>query len=73
MRFTDEQHGAKLLATVAASKSRRARATAHPVLRGERKYLRALRAAEMAAWDANLPRELAEPFAAALAASNGSK
>jgi len=27
----------------------------HPVLRGERDYLRALRAAEMAAWEAGLP------------------
>jgi hypothetical protein len=27
----------------------------HPVLAGDRNYLRALRAAEMAAWDAGFP------------------
>jgi len=42
---------------------------AHPVLRGNRNYLRALRAAEMAAWEASLPLELAVPFARAVAAT----
>jgi hypothetical protein len=39
----------------------------HPILSGSRNYLRALRAAEMAAWEANLPRELAAPFAEVVA------
>jgi hypothetical protein len=43
------------------------RVTAHPVLNGNREYLRALRAAEMAAWEASLPLDLAEPFAHAMA------
>jgi hypothetical protein len=42
-------------------------ATVHPILRGERKYLRALRAAEMAAWEEGLPLDLARSFAAAIA------
>jgi hypothetical protein len=41
----------------------------HPVLRGRRSYLRALRAAEMIAWERNLPRELAGPFTEAMARS----
>jgi hypothetical protein len=41
--------------------------SSHPVLRGERNYLRALRAAEMAAWEASLPLELATSFAEAVA------
>ena len=41
--------------------------TVHPILRGDHKYLRALRAAEMAAWEAGLPLELANTFAQAVA------
>ena len=41
--------------------------TVHPVLRGDHKYLRALRAAEMAAWEAGLPLELARRFAEVMA------
>ena len=43
--------------------------TVHPVLRGDRNYLRTLRAAEMAAWEASLPLELATSFAEAVAGS----
>lgn len=45
----------------------RVEVVSHPILRGERNYLRALRAAEMAAWEAGLPLELAAPFAEAVA------
>ena len=41
--------------------------TVHPILRGDQKYLRALRAAEMAAWEAALPLELAKTFAEVIA------
>ena len=41
--------------------------TVHPILRGDHKYLRALRAAEMAAWEAGLPLELAKTFAEVIA------
>jgi hypothetical protein len=41
--------------------------TAHPVLTGDRNYLRALRAAEMAAWEAGLPLPLAASFAETIA------
>jgi hypothetical protein len=44
--------------------------TVHPVLHGDRNYLRALRAAEMAAWDAGLPLALAGPFAETIAAGD---
>ena len=43
--------------------------TVHPVLRGDRNYLRALRAAEMAAWEASLPLALATSFAEVVAAT----
>jgi hypothetical protein len=43
--------------------------TVHPQLRGHRNFLRALRAAEMAAWEASLPLKLAAPFAEAIAQS----
>jgi len=43
--------------------------TMHPVLCGDRNYLRALRAAEMAAWEASLPLELAKSFAEVVAAT----
>lgn len=43
--------------------------TVHPVLQGNHRYLRALRAAEMAAWDASLPREVAQSFAETVARS----
>jgi hypothetical protein len=43
--------------------------TVHPVLNGDHRYLRALRAAEMAAWDASLPREIAKNFAESVARS----
>lgn len=41
--------------------------TVRPVLHGDHRYLRALRAAEMAAWDASLPRDLAQTFAESIA------
>jgi hypothetical protein len=41
----------------------------HPQLSGNRGFLRALRAAEMAAWEASLPLELSRPFAEAVARS----
>jgi hypothetical protein len=44
-------------------------ATVHPQLSGNRGFLRALRAAEMAAWEASLPLELSRPFAEAVARS----
>jgi hypothetical protein len=50
-----------------ARRSRRSRLLVHPVLHGNRRYLRALRAAEMVAWEENMPREIAEPFAEAMA------
>ena len=50
---------------------RRVNAVAHPVLRGERKYLRALRAAEMVAWERSLPLNLAQSFAEAVAETQG--
>ena len=40
---------------------------AHPVLSGSRNYLRALRAAEMAAWEASRPLKFPAPFAEAMA------
>jgi len=43
--------------------------TVHPVLHGHHKYLRALRAAEMAAWDASLPLDIAQSFAETVARS----
>jgi hypothetical protein len=51
----------------AALRIPRVEVTTHPVLRGDRNYLRALRAAEMAAWEASLPLELAASFAHAVA------
>ena len=53
----------------AALRIPRVEVTTHPVLRGDRNYLRALRAAEMAAWEAMLPLELAASFAKAVAVS----
>ena len=53
----------------AALRIPRVEVTAHPVLRGDRNYLRALRAAEMAAWEASLPLALASSFAQAVAAA----
>ena len=41
----------------------------HPVLHGDHKYLRVLRAAEMAAWDASLPLDVAQSFAQTVARS----
>jgi hypothetical protein len=43
--------------------------TVHPQLNGNRGFLRALRAAEMAAWEASLPLELSKSFAEAVAQS----
>ena len=43
--------------------------TVHPVLHGDHKYLRVLRAAEMAAWDASLPLDVAQSFAETMARS----
>ena len=43
--------------------------TVHPVLLGEHKYLRALRMAEMAAWEASLPLDVAQSFAETIARS----
>lgn len=43
--------------------------TVHPVLNGDHKYLRLLRAAEMAAWDASLPLDMAQSFAESIARS----
>jgi hypothetical protein len=43
--------------------------TVHPQLSGNRRFLRALRAAEMAAWEASLPLELSKSFAEAVAQS----
>jgi hypothetical protein len=42
----------------------------HPVLSGDRNYLRTLRAAEMAAWEASLPLELAKSFAETVASTD---
>ena len=47
--------------------------TVHPILHGDHKYLRALRAAEMAAWDAGLPLELARRFAEAIATGQNTR
>jgi hypothetical protein len=44
--------------------------TVHPVLSGDRNYLRTLRAAEMAAWEASLPLELAKSFAETVASTH---
>ena len=43
--------------------------TVHPVLHGHHKYLRALRLAEMAAWEASLPLDMAQSFAETIARS----
>ncbi len=43
--------------------------TVHPVLHGNHKYLRALRLAEMAAWEASLPLDMAQSFAETIARS----
>jgi hypothetical protein len=53
----------------AALRIPRVEVAAHPLLRGNRNYLRALRAAEMAAWEASLPLDLATSFAEAVAAT----
>lgn len=51
----------------AALRIPRVEVATHPVLRGDRNYLRALRAAEMAAWEASLPLDLAASFAETMA------
>jgi hypothetical protein len=43
--------------------------TVHPVLHGHHKYLRTLRLAEMAAWEASLPLDMAQSFAETIARS----
>ena len=48
-------------------RQRIASVTVHPVLNGDHKYLRVLRAAEMAAWDASLPLDVAQSFAEVIA------
>ena len=48
-------------------RQRIASVTVHPVLHGDHKYLRVLRAAEMAAWDASLPLDVAQSFAETVA------
>ena len=45
------------------------RVTVHPVMNGSHKYLRALRLAEMAAWEASLPLDVAQSFAETIARS----
>lgn len=50
-------------------RQRIANVTVHPVMNGDHRYLRALRAAEMAAWEASLPLDVARSFAETIARS----
>jgi hypothetical protein len=71
LRKTPQQNRAAALSIAARFAGRlripRVAVTAHPVLTGNRNYLRALRAAEMAAWEAGLPLKLAASFAETIA------
>lgn len=69
-RKIDQLHAAAAFTAARFEPRRRIpEVTVHPVLNGDHKYLRALRAAEMAAWDASLPREVAQSFAETIARS----
>ena len=72
MSRNTNRHYAAAMLSIAPRASRHLRIpriepASHPVLVGDRNYLRALRAAEMAAWEAGLPFELAELFNEAMA------
>jgi hypothetical protein len=59
---TECNHGRRLASAARfAPRPHRDGVTVHPQLRGHRNYLRALRAAEMAAWEAGLPLSAVTP------------
>ena len=60
---------AELIEARFQSRQRIPNVTVHPVLHGHHKYLRALRLAEMAAWEASLPLDMAQTFAETIARS----
>jgi hypothetical protein len=68
-KLDDLSAGAEWMEARFQPRQRIARVTVHPVLHGHHKYLRALRLAEMAAWEASLPLDMAQSFAETIARS----